>query len=137
MSKTSIELNHGQADARGRRERTEPRKSRRLLHLQRRNQHGHADGEYSGPGILSTIRFVEGVPVFHEVRAPTIEPLRDLLERILTRIVKWLTRQGDLIEEAGMRYLGEIDADRALTPLPTASCPYRIATAAHALGRRC
>src|SRR5262245_58335835 len=32
--------------------------------------------------------------------------------------MKWLTRQGYLIEEEGMRYLGEIDADRALTPLP-------------------
>ena len=32
-----------------------------------------------------------GVPVFREVRAPTIEQLQQLLERIITRIMKWLT----------------------------------------------
>ena len=64
----------------------------------------------------------EGVPVFDEVRAPTIEQLHHLLDRIITRIMKLLTRQGYLIEEQGMRYLGEIDADRALTPLQAASC---------------
>ena len=53
-------------------------------------------------------------PRFHEARTPTSEQLRDLLERILTRIVKLLTRQGDLIEEAGMRCLGEIDAAQRL-----------------------
>ena len=36
----------------------------------------------------------EGVPVFDEVRAPTIEQLQHLLERIITRIMKLLTRQG-------------------------------------------
>jgi hypothetical protein len=41
-----------------------------------------------------------------------------------------LTRQGYLIEEQGMRYLAEPDADdadRALTALQAASCTYRIA----------
>ena len=65
--------------------------------------------------------------MFHEVRAPTIEQLQDLLDRIITRIMKLLTRQGYLIEEEGMRYLGEIAADRALTPLQAAACTYRIA----------
>ena len=41
--------------------------------------------------------------------------------------MKWLTRQGYLIEEEGMGYLGEIDADRTLTRLQGASCTYRIA----------
>ena len=41
--------------------------------------------------------------------------------------MKLLTRQGYLIEEAGMSYLGEIAAGRALTPLQAASCTYRIA----------
>jgi hypothetical protein len=72
-------------------------------------------------------RCSEGAPAFHEVRAPNIEQLHDLLDRIIARIIKWLTRQGYLIEEEGRRYLGEIDADRALTPLQTASCTYRIA----------
>ena len=49
------------------------------------------------------------------------------MSRIITRITKWLTRQGYLIEEEGVSYLGEIAADRALTPLQAASCTYRIA----------
>ena len=68
-----------------------------------------------------------GVPVFREVRAPTIEQLQHLLGRIITRIMKLLTRQGYLIEEEGMTYLGDIDAHGALTPLQAASCTYRIA----------
>ena len=63
----------------------------------------------------------------HEVRAPTTEQLHDLLQHIITRIMKWLSCQGYLVEEEGMRYLGEIDAHRALTPLQVASCTYRIA----------
>ena len=79
---------------------------------------------------MASHRSSAGVPVFHEVRAPTIEQLQHLLDRIITRIMKWLTRQGYLIEEEGMSYLGEIAADRALTPLQAASCTYRIAAAA-------
>jgi hypothetical protein len=72
------------------------------------------------------------VPVFQEVRAPTSEQLQDLLEQIVTRIMKWLTRQGYLIEEEGMSYLGDIDAHSALTPLQAAACTYRIALGPHA-----
>ena len=61
------------------------------------------------------------------MRAPTTEQLHELLYRIITRIMKWLSRQGYLIEEQGMGYLGEIEADRAFTPLQAASCTYRIA----------
>jgi hypothetical protein len=39
----------------------------------------------------------EGVPVFHEVPAPTIEELQALLVKI-TRIMRLLTRQRFLIE---------------------------------------
>jgi Putative transposase/Transposase zinc-binding domain len=74
----------------------------------------------------------EGVPVFHEARAPSIEELQALLAKIITRILRLLTRQGYLIEEQGMRYLAEIEADRALTPLQAASCTYRIAMGPHA-----
>jgi hypothetical protein len=69
----------------------------------------------------------EGVPVFQEVPAPSIEALHALLAQIITRILKLLTRQGYLIEEQGMRYLAEPDADNALAPLQAASCTYRIA----------
>ena len=74
-----------------------------------------------------------GVPVFHEARAPGIEELQALLAKIITRLMRLLTRQGYLIEEQGMalgqplRYLAEIEADHALTPLQAASCTYRIA----------
>ena len=41
--------------------------------------------------------------------------------------MRFLTRQGYLIEEQGMTYLAEADTDRALAPLQAASCTYRIA----------
>jgi Putative transposase/Transposase zinc-binding domain len=77
------------------------------------------DGVYRSSG--------EGVPVFHEARAPSIEELQALLGQIITRILRLLTRQGYLVEEQGMRYLAEPDADNALTALQAASCTYRIA----------
>jgi len=70
------------------------------------------------------------MPVVHEVRAPTVEQSDDLLKRIITRIVKSLRRQLDLTEEEGRSYPGEIDADRALTPLQAACCTHRIAVGA-------
>ena len=73
----------------------------------------------------------EGVAVFHEASAPTAVELQVLLAKIITRILKRLTRQGYFIEEQGMTYLGDIEANSALTPLQAASCTYRIA-----LGRR-
>ena len=81
----------------------------------------------------------EGVPVFHEIPAPSIDELQSLLAKIITRIMRLLTRQGHLIEEQGMAlalghpvgqpltYLAEPDSDHALTPLQAASCTYRIA----------
>jgi Putative transposase len=69
----------------------------------------------------------EGVPVFHEARAPSIAELQALLVKIITRLMRLLTRQGYLIEEQGMSYLAEPDAHNALTPLQAASCTYRIA----------
>src|ERR671919_700783 len=62
-----------------------------------------------------------------EVAAPTIEELEALLLKIITRVMRLLTRQGFLIEEQGMTYLAEVDKDPVLTPLRTASCTYRIA----------
>jgi len=55
----------------------------------------------------------EGVPVFHEGRAPTPGQLQALLSRIIKRIMKLLTRQGYLIEEQGMTYLAATFPDLA------------------------
>jgi hypothetical protein len=67
-------------------------------------------------------RTTEGEPVFQEVRAPTIGELQGLLVKIITRILKLLTRQGYLIEERRMSYLADIDADNLLSHLQAASC---------------
>ena len=65
--------------------------------------------------------------MFQEARAPSIEELQALLAKIITRILRLLTRQGVLIEERGVRYLAGLEADQALTPLQAASRTYRIA----------
>ena len=44
--------------------------------------------------------------MFHEARAPTGDELQALLAKIITRILKCLTRQGHLIKEQGISYLG-------------------------------
>jgi hypothetical protein len=59
----------------------------------------------------------EGVPVFHEVAAPNLEEQQALLVKMITRIMRLLTRQGFLIEEQGVTYLAGANRDRALTPL--------------------
>ena len=50
-------------------------------------------------------RRTEGDPVFVEVAAPTDEALQAVLHKIITRILKLLTRRGALVEEpmAGRR----------------------------------
>jgi Putative transposase len=72
----------------------------------------------------------EGAPVFEPARAPRVAALAALLVKIITRLMRRLTRQGYLVEAQGMTYLAEPDADDAvpaLTPLQAASCTYRIA----------
>jgi len=73
-------------------------------------------------------RLTDGVPVFQPVPAPTMEQLQPLLPRIITRLLKMLTRQGALIEEdTGIPSLADPDHDPALAPLHAAACTYRIA----------
>ena len=72
-------------------------------------------------------RVIEGVPVFHAVRAPAVEQLQALLSRIIKRLIRLLTRQGYLVEEEGMTYLADTDPKSALAPLQAAACTYRIA----------
>ena len=69
----------------------------------------------------------ESAPVFQAVSAPSTEALRALLDKIITRLMRLLTRQGLLIADEGMSYLAEPDAQNALTAPQAASCTYRIA----------
>jgi hypothetical protein len=67
-----------------------------------------------------------GVPAFHGVRTPTSEQLQTLLDQIIQRIMKALTRHGALIEEEGMTFLADLEADTALALLQSVACTYRI-----------
>ena len=76
-------------------------------------------------------RRTEGDPVFVEVAAPTDEALQAVLHKIITRILKLLTRRGALVEEQGSTYMADNDADsehaRTIRPLQAAACTYRVA----------
>ena len=74
---------------------------------------------------------VDGVPSFVEAGAPTDEDLHALLQTVIARLMKMLTRRGVLVEEMGQTYLAEPDAEgeeaRTLRPLQAAAITYRIA----------
>ena len=68
-------------------------------------------------GVYQTTDNGEGAPVFHAACAPTVEQLQTLLDKMIKRILKLLTRLGHLIEEEGITYLartGDIDPDNVL-----------------------
>ena len=67
-----------------------------------------------------------GEPVFQAARAPSRDELAGLLDKIIARLLKLLTRQGYLVEEQGMTYLADMDADNPLASLQAAACTYRI-----------
>ena len=56
----------------------------------------------------------EGAPVFHPAPALTSEQLQALLGKIITRILRLLTREGHLVEEEGVTYVA--DAHGILDP---------------------
>jgi hypothetical protein len=72
-----------------------------------------------------------GLPVFVEAGAPTDDELHALLQTIIARLMKLLTRRGVLVEATGQTYLAEPDADgdeaRTLRPPQAAAITYRIA----------
>ena len=78
-------------------------------------------------------RRTDSGPVFVQADSPTDEALQALLHKIITRLMKLLTRRSVLVEEeeGGSSYLADADADsdeaRALRPLQAAACTYRIA----------
>ena len=73
----------------------------------------------------------DGAPSFVEVAAPTDDELHALLQTVITRLMKMLTRRGVLVEDMGQTYLAEPDATseeaRTLRLLQTAAVTYRIA----------
>ena len=68
-------------------------------------------------------------PIFHAAAAPTRAALQALLGKIITRILRLLTRLGHLVEEDGQTTLagGLTDLDDVMTPLQAAAAHYRIA----------
>jgi hypothetical protein len=66
--------------------------------------------------------------VFQKARAPIRAELEGLLEKIIARLMKMLTRQGYLVEEEGVSCRADIDADNPLRSLQAASgrCGVRI-----------
>jgi len=73
----------------------------------------------------------DGAPAFIEAAAPTDDELHALLQTVIARLMKMLTRRGVLVEDTGQTYLAEPDVDgeqaRALRPLQAAAVTYRIA----------
>ncbi len=73
----------------------------------------------------------DGAPSFIEAGAPTDDELHAMLQIIIARLMKMLTRRGVLVEDLGQTYLAEPDADgeeaRTLRPLQAAAITYRIA----------
>jgi hypothetical protein len=73
----------------------------------------------------------DGAPAFAEVGSPTDDEMRALLQTLIARLMKMLTRRGVLVEDMGQTYLAEPDADgeeaRTLRPLQAAAITYRIA----------
>jgi hypothetical protein len=67
------------------------------------------------------------VPLFHPVRAPTAEQLQTLLNQIIQRVLKLLTRLGYLVEEQDRVFMAETETDTALGALQSAACTDRIA----------
>ncbi|MCE2692604.1 MAG: transposase, partial [Rubrivivax sp.] len=68
---------------------------------------------------------------FIEAASPTDDELHALLQSVIERLMKLLTRRGVLVEDMGQTYLAEPDADgeeaRTLRPLQAAAVTYRIA----------
>jgi hypothetical protein len=73
----------------------------------------------------------DGVLEFVEVGSPTDDEVHALLQAIIARLMKLLTRRGVLVEDMGQTYLAEPDTEgeesRTLRPLQAAAITYRIA----------
>ena len=102
------------------------------------NIHLHAlvlDGVYGNLATTDTIDTAHpcppapAAPIFHAAGAPTRAALEALLGKIITRVLRLLTRLGHLVLEEGETYLAGciIDPDDVMPPLQAAAANYRIA----------
>jgi Putative transposase len=100
------------------------------------NIHLHAlvlDGVYGHPQVASDTgapgERPPAAPIFHPAPAPAHAALQALLGKIITRVLRLLTRLGHLIEEEGETCLAASfgDPDDLMTPLQAAAANYRIA----------
>jgi hypothetical protein len=73
---------------------------------------------------------------FHRGGRPHPRGAGPYLQKIITRIMRWLTKQGFLIEEQDRTYLAEADWESALLPLQAAPAP-TASRSGHERGRRC
>ncbi len=92
--------------------------------------YGNLDGaDTAGTPDESTPAPAGRAPTFHRASAPTRAALQALLTKIITRILRRLTRLGHLVEEDGQTTLagGITDPDDVMTPLQAAAAHYRIA----------
>ena len=73
----------------------------------------------------------DGAPSFIKAAAPTDDELHALLQTVIARLMKLLTRRGVLLENMGQTYLAEPAAGcsvaHTLRPLQAAAVTYRIA----------
>lgn len=53
----------------------------------------------------------DGKPIFVEVGEPTDDVVHAMLQTLIARLRKLLTRSGALVEDVGQTYLAEPDAD--------------------------
>ena len=74
---------------------------------------------------------IDGAPEFVEVPEPADEALPAVLHKIITRMMKLLTRRGVLVEQQGSTDMADNDGDsdeaRVLRPQQAAGCAHRIA----------
>ena len=78
-------------------------------------------------------------PAFIEADAPTDDELHALLQTVIARLMKMLTRRGVLVEDMGQTYLPNrmpTARRRTLRPLQAAAITYR-SPSGRAPGRRC
>ena len=75
-----------------------------------------------------------GKPLFHALPAPSLSELTALLNRIVRRITRQLTRAGLLVEQADQPYL-DLQIDDAIDQFGAASLAYRVILGANAGSR--